>query len=86
MYLDRKAILDSLIKDDVIKIVMNIGSAEPKYGTNGDLLFETIYHNVPQNNNSYKLYYYHEPSGEFKGRLFHCYTGCSESFGIIELL
>ena len=85
-YLDKNAILDSLTKEDITKIVMSLGSAEPKTDSNGNLMFQTICHNQPSPNNSYKLYYYHESSGEHKGKIFHCYSGCNESFGIIELV
>ena len=43
---------------------------------------------MSKNVNSYKLYYYHDPDPDrgYKGKTFHCYSGCSESFGIIELV
>lgn len=83
MYLDKDAILDSLSKEDIKKIVMSLGSAEPKIDSNNDLVFQTVCHG----GNSYKLYYYHEPKDENdKGRNFHCYSGCHENFGVIELV
>ena len=83
MYLNKDAILNSLSKEDVKKIVMSLGSAEPKVDSNNDLIFQTICHG----GNSYKLYYYHEPKDEdHKGKVFHCYSGCHENFGIIELV
>ncbi len=83
MYLDKDAILDSLSKEDIIKIVISLGSAEPKIDSNNDLIFQTVCHG----GSSYKLYYYHEPRDEeHKGRNFHCYSGCHENFGIIELV
>lgn len=85
-YLDKNAILDSLSKEDVKKVVMSLGSDEPKIDNSGNLIFQTICHNDINPNNSYKLYYYHEPNGEHKGKVFHCYSGCNESFGIIELV
>ena len=85
-YLDKDAILNSLSKEDITKIVMSLGSAEPKTDSGGNLLFQTICHNQPDPNNSYKLYYYHDSNGEHKGRVFHCYSGCNDSFGIIELV
>lgn len=85
-YLDKNAILDSLTKEDVTKIVMSLGSAEPKTDSSGNLIFQTICHNNISPNNSYKLYYYHESNGEHRGKVFHCYSGCNESFGIIELV
>ena len=87
MYLDKDAILNSLSKEDITKIVMSLGSAEPKTDSNNDLIFQTVCHNRPDPNNSYKLYYYHEPKDkDRKGRVFHCYSGCNENFGVIELV
>ena len=86
MYLDKDTILNSLTKEDVKKIVMKLGSAEPREDNHGNMVFQTICHNTPSVNNSYKLYYYHEPSAEYKGRTFHCYSGCQDSFNIVELV
>jgi hypothetical protein len=80
MYLDKDAIINSLTLDEIKKIVMSLGSDEPKTDNNGNLIFQTICHNEPSVNNSYKLYYYNE------SKKFHCYSGCNESFGIIELV
>lgn len=84
MYLNKDAILNSLTKDDVIKIVTNLGSAPPKTDSNGDLIFQSVCHG----SQSWKLYYYHEPDTEkeYKGRTFHCYSRCSDSFNIVELV
>lgn len=86
MYLDKDAILNSLTKDDVIKVVTSLGSEYPKTDNSGNLVFQSICHNQPNLSNSWKLYYYHEPSGEYKGRTFHCYSKCSDSFNIVELV
>lgn len=86
MYLDKDAILNSLTKEDVTKILKELGSNEPKKDSEGNLIFQTICHNPPSENNSYKLYYYHEGNSNYKGRSFHCYTGCGDSFGIVELV
>jgi hypothetical protein len=86
MYLDKDAILNSLTKEDVIKVVTTLGSSEPKTDSNGNLIFQTICHNVPDPGNSYKLYYYHEPNEKNTGKIFYCYTQCSEAFSIVELV
>ena len=83
-FLDKDEIIGSLTKEDVTKIVMSLGSAAPKVDSQGNLIFQTICHNAE--GGSYKLYYYHEPSGQYRGRTFTCYTGCGESFSIIELV
>jgi hypothetical protein len=86
MYLDKDAILNSLTKEDVKKIVMELGSLEPKEDSNGNYIFQTICHNQPSPDNSWKLYYYHEPSDQYKGRTFHCFSQDGDSFNIVELV
>lgn len=81
-YFDVNAIVDSLTPNDVIKICTDLGSEGVRRGSKGELIFQTICHG----GHSYKLYYYHEPSGNYPGRIFHCYTGCADSFGIFELV
>lgn len=83
-YLDKKAIMDALTKDDVIKVVKSLGSQTPKKGASGELIFQSVCHG----SDSWKLYYYHEgnESKGYKGKTFHCYSRCSESFSIIELV
>lgn len=83
-FLDKEEIIESLTKEDVTKIVMSLGSAAPKHDSQGNLIFQTVCHNAE--GGSYKLYYYHEPNGQYHGRTFCCYTGCGESFSIIELV
>lgn len=81
-YLNKKAILDALTKEDVINICVDLGSAGYRTGTSGELIFQTICHG----GDSWKLYYYHEATDKYPGKIFHCYTQCSESFGIFELV
>lgn len=84
MYLDKDAILKSLTKEDIIKIVTHLGSETPKIDSSGNLIFQTICHG----SDSWKLYYYHEADDAkgYRGRTFHCYSGCSESFNVVELV
>ena len=84
MYLDAKAIKNNLTLDKVTKVVMSLGSQDPKTDSQGNLIFQSVCHG----SDSWKLYYYHEgdESKGYKGRLFHCYSGCSESFDIVELV
>ncbi len=73
-------IKDELTTRDVIKIVCEgLGSGEPIDNRNGALQFQTVCHNKP-GEGSYKLYYY------ISTKMFHCYTECSDSFDIIELV
>ena len=82
MYLDKEAIMNSLTKEDIIKLVVSLGSPHPKIDSSGNLIFQTICHG----GDSYKLYYYHEPHGDYPGKVFHCYSGCGDTFSPIELI
>lgn len=87
MRLDKNAILNSLTKEDLIKIVTDLGSAPPKEGHSGELIAQSICHNKPSASNSWKLYLY--PPNEDKSSkrwTCHCYSQCSESFGVIDLI
>ncbi len=81
-YFDIKAIQEALTREDVIKIATELGSDGYKTGGSGELIFRSICHG----SDSWKLYYYHEPNGEYPGRVFHCYTRCSDTFNIFELV
>ena len=81
MFFDIEAIVDSLTKEDIIKILLDLGSKD--YRRDGKaLVFQTICHG----GNKYKLYYYHEATDKYKEKIFHCYTNCSDSFNIFELV
>lgn len=81
MYLDKETILSSLTKEDVIKICMALGSSYPKQDNNGNLIFQSICHG----SDSWKLYYYCTDI-DYKKHIFHCYSRCSDSFNIVELV
>ena len=81
MYLDKELILSSLTKEDVIKICMALGSSYPKQDSNGNLIFQSICHG----SDSWKLYYYCTDI-DYKKHIFHCYSRCSDSFNIVELV
>lgn len=81
-YYDVKAIQAALTKEDVIRIVADLGSPNHRVGGSGELIFQSICHG----SDSWKLYYYHEPNGEYPGKMFHCYSRCSSSFDIFELV
>lgn len=83
-FLDKNAILSSLTEQNIIDVVCKLGSMSPKRDNKGNLIFQTICHNKPASTNSWKLYYYF-PDEEHKYGSFHCYSGCSDSFNIIEL-
>lgn len=81
-YFDIKAIQAALTKEDVIRIVADLGSPEYRTGNSGELIFRSICHG----SDSWKLYYYHEPHNEYPGHIFHCYSRCGDSFSIFELV
>lgn len=76
--MNRDFIKRDYTKEQVIQILLSLGSDSYKNGPNGEMIFQTVCHNAA--NGSYKLYYYPE------SRLFHCYTGCGESFDIYDLV
>lgn len=82
MYLDKDAILKSLTKEDITKLVISLGSLPPKLDSSSNLIFQTVCHG----GDSYKLYYYHESNGVYPEKIFHCYSGCGDTFGPIELI
>lgn len=64
-----------ITESDIIKLLGRIGSDE-YIDTEEAFIFRTICHHGEK----YKLYYYKE------SKYFHCYTDCSDSFDIIELV
>lgn len=76
--LDKDKIKDSLTKEDIEEVLIQLGSNSPRNSSQGHMMFNTVCHN--STGGSHKLYYY-EDSG-----MFHCYTGCGDSFDIYELV
>ena len=77
MYLNKDAILNSLTKEDIIKICAELGCSDYKEDSQGNLCFSTsICHG---GDSPYKLIYY------IDSRTFHCFT-CSDTYGIVELV
>jgi len=74
--MDAKEIRDNLTDEQIIQIYQLLGGKEYKYDNNNNLLLTTICHG----GDSLKLYYYTE------NKTFHCFTHCSESFDIFELI
>ena len=74
---DKTKIREALTVDIVFDMLVEFGG-EPQYSTFG-IISQTICHNAP-GEGSRKLYYY-ENTG-----LFHCYTGCGDSFDPFELV
>ena len=80
MGFDKKVIKELITIDQVFEILEEYGG-EPQYYNDNIIVSRTICHNNPNDEASYKLYYYPNT------RLFHCYTGCAEpSFDIFELI
>jgi hypothetical protein len=72
LYLDKEKIKDSLTTEEVHKILKDLGSKDPIQG----IQYQTICHG----GSKHKLYYYED------SKMFHCYTSCSESMDIYELV
>ncbi len=77
--IDKDKLKNQLTKDDVTKIVCSLGSQVPNEDHRGNLIFQTVCHNV-SDPGSYKLYYYDNT------KLFNCYTECQSSFDIFDLI
>lgn len=78
MNLEKESLKKDFTNEEIIKIVLSLGSENYKARSNGELIFQTVCHN--KSGGSYKLYYYPE------SLIFHCYTDCSNSFDIYELV
>lgn len=74
--IDMKSMKEALTEDQVTKIVMALGSAEPHAEGNGHLRFQTVCHH----GDGFNLCYY--PDSGY----FHCYTHCKDNFDIFELV
>lgn len=75
--LDKDKIKDSLTKEDIEEVLTQLGSEPPRKSSQGHMIFNTVCHNSV--GGSYKLYYYEDT------QMFHCYTGCGDSFDIYDL-
>ena len=73
---DKLEVREALTLDNIFELLEGWGG-EPEYNATG-IVAATICHNRP-GEGSKKLYYYSSTS------LFHCFTGCQESFDIFEL-
>jgi hypothetical protein len=74
--LDKERIKQELDEQDIRLLLKDLGSAEPRTDKDGHLLFQTVCHS----GKSHKLYYYKDT------RTFRCYTECSDTFDIYELV
>ncbi len=65
-----------LTEEKIIELLENLGSETYHKDNNGNLIFKTVCHG----GDSYKLYYY------LDSEMFRCYTDCSASFDVFELV
>lgn len=79
MKIDYKKLRFSLTPEQIIDLVSSLG-ADRYVEKNDVIIFPTICHNEDSTEASMKLYYYKESHS------FHCYTECSDSFDIYELV
>lgn len=69
-----------LTPEDIANLVTKgLGSEDYLVDASGNLIFQTVCHNAP-GEGKYKLYYY------IDSQMFHCFTECSSSFDIFELV
>lgn len=83
MYLNYKAIINSLTEEDIIKVCTALGNGEHTKGNHDSLCFNTYLCHGGDSPNKL-VYYPHDAEGDGTGR-FHCYT-CGDTYGIIELI
>ncbi len=83
MYLNYKAIINSLTEEDIIKVCTALGNGEHTKGNHDSLCFNTCLCHGGDSPNKL-VYYPHDAEGDGTGR-FHCYT-CGDTYGIIELI
>jgi hypothetical protein len=76
--LDKERIKQELNQQDIKFLLKDLGSEEPHIDKDNNLIFTTVCHN--SNSGSHKLYYYNDTKS------FRCYTECSDSFDIYELI
>ena len=84
-YLDKNAILSSLTKEDVEKIIVELGCLDYKEDSQGNLCFSTAL--CHGGDSPYKLVYYpvREDDADHKYGMIHCYT-CGDTYSLIELV
>jgi hypothetical protein len=76
MALDKERIKESLTESDIKLILKDLGSNDPQFDRQGNLMFQTVCHS----GSKHKLYYYDE------SKMFHCYTACGQNMDIYELV
>lgn len=77
--IDLKKLQQNLTPEQIIEICSALG-ADRYEERNNYIIFPTICHNLDISNASMKLYYYKD---DYR---FHCYTECSDTFNIYELI
>lgn len=78
MRLDKDKIRESLSKEDINRILFDLGSGDPNEDKNGNLIYQTVCHNT--SHGSHKLYYYKNSHN------FQCYTNCGHISDIYDLV
>ena len=76
---DKDELKNNLTLDDIYEL-LNFLKGEPRQENDNTIICRTICHNKEPLEGSHKLYYYNNT------KLFHCYTSCSESFDVYELI
>jgi len=76
--LDKERIKQELDEQDIIMLLKDLGSEDSHRDKDNNLLFQTVCHN--SSGGSYKLHYFKD------SKTFHCYTACSDTFDVYELV
>lgn len=80
MRVDIKDLKEQFSDQDIIEVMKSLKSSSPLIENANELVFQTVCHNTPSEDNSPKLYYYKNTN------LFKCYTGCEGAFDIFEVI
>lgn len=80
MYIDKYELLNSLTKEDIIKILRSLGS---DYTTdeNANLIFKTVCHHKDAEDGDFALYYYEKKKSGEPSKKFYCSTDCKDEKG-----
>lgn len=81
-YIDKDKLLQSITKDDFIKILTFLDINDYKTGSEGEVILSTAY---CHEGNKMKLYYYPNEDKSDQIGLFKCYT-CSDSYDLIQFI
>lgn len=80
MYIDKYELLNSLTKEDIIKILRSLG-CDYITDENGNLIFKTVCHHKSVEDAGFALYYYEKKKNGEPSKNFYCSTDCKDEKG-----